>query len=164
MRLSLRSLACSASFATLAMPALAHAQDPTQPAPTGDVAASAEAAPSEDIVVTGSRIARPEYAFPNPVQSFTAESIEQSGNTNLTDFLLDNIAVRPDRQGRGYGRQLLNFAEAEAIRQGWNAITLYTHVLMVENIAIYTARGYAKRERRLRPKTETHTAGEQDSL
>jgi GNAT superfamily N-acetyltransferase len=63
-------------------------------------------------------------------------------------FLLDNIAVRPDCQGHGYGRQLLDFAEAEAIRQGWNAITLYTHVLMVENIAIYTARGYFERDRR----------------
>ena len=31
-------------------------------------------------------------------------------------LLLDNIAVRPDRQGRGLGRQLIAFAEAEALR------------------------------------------------
>ena len=29
-------------------------------------------------------------------------------------LLLDNIAVRPDRQGFGYGRKLLDFAESEA--------------------------------------------------
>jgi GNAT superfamily N-acetyltransferase len=63
-------------------------------------------------------------------------------------FLLDNIAVRPDRQGLGFGRTLMDFAEAEAVRCGWAAITLYTHVLMVENIAIYAARGYVERERR----------------
>ena len=63
-------------------------------------------------------------------------------------FLLDNIAVRPDRQGLGFGRTLMDFAEAEAVRCGWGAITLYTHVKMVENIAIYAARGYVERERR----------------
>ena len=63
-------------------------------------------------------------------------------------FMLDNIAIRPDRQGLGFGRLLLDFSEAEAVRCGWGAITLYTHVLMVENIAIYAARGYVERERR----------------
>lgn len=57
-------------------------------------------------------------------------------------FMLENIAVAPDRQGRGVGRQLLDFAETEAKRCGWNAITLYTNALMLTNIAIYTARGY----------------------
>src|SRR5689334_24286259 len=35
-------------------------------------------------------------------------------------FLLDNIAVAPDRQGQGHGRTLLDFAEAQAYRAGWN--------------------------------------------
>lgn len=39
-------------------------------------------------------------------------------------FLLDNVAVQPDRQGRGIGRSLLDFAEAEAQRRGWNRIVL----------------------------------------
>lgn len=62
--------------------------------------------------------------------------------------LLDNIAVRPDRQGAGIGRLLLDFAEAEAVRRGRTAIVLYTNVLMVENIVIYAGRGYAEQERR----------------
>jgi GNAT superfamily N-acetyltransferase len=63
-------------------------------------------------------------------------------------FLLDNIAVRPDRQGLGFGRQLLDFAETEAVRCGWNAVTLYTNALMVQNIAIYAGRGYVETGRR----------------
>ena len=62
-------------------------------------------------------------------------------------FLLDNIAIRPDRQGTGLGRLLLDFAEAEAVRRGWNAITLYTNALMAENIAIYAGRGYVEQAR-----------------
>ena len=64
-------------------------------------------------------------------------------------FLLDNIAVRPDRQGAGLGRALLDFAEAEAAARGWEAITLYTNALMRENIAIYAKRGYVAFDRRL---------------
>jgi ribosomal protein S18 acetylase RimI-like enzyme len=63
-------------------------------------------------------------------------------------FLLDNIAIHPDQQGRGFGRLLLDFAEAEAVRHGHDTITLYTNALMVENIAIYTARGYVEQDRR----------------
>jgi GNAT superfamily N-acetyltransferase len=63
-------------------------------------------------------------------------------------FLLDNIAIRPDRQGLGFGRLLLDFSEAEAARRGWNMITLYTNARMQENIAIYATRGYVERERR----------------
>lgn len=63
-------------------------------------------------------------------------------------FLLENIAVRPDRQGLGFGRRLLDLAEAEARRCGWGAVTLYTNALMVQNIAIYAGRGYVETGRR----------------
>ena len=63
-------------------------------------------------------------------------------------FLLDNIAIRPDQQGRGFGRKLLDFAETEARRHGHDTITLYTNALMTDNIAIYTARGYIEQARR----------------
>jgi ribosomal protein S18 acetylase RimI-like enzyme len=57
-------------------------------------------------------------------------------------LLLDNVAVRPDRQGRGIGRALIGFAEAEARRLGFRELRLYTHVTMVENIALYTGLGF----------------------
>src|SRR5262249_14495232 len=57
-------------------------------------------------------------------------------------LLLDNIAVRPDRQGRGLGRRLIAFAESEARRLGFAELRLYTHATMTENIALYTRLGF----------------------
>ena len=57
-------------------------------------------------------------------------------------LLLDNIAVRPDRQGRGLGRRLIAFAESEARRLGYPELRLYTHEKMTENIALYTRFGF----------------------
>jgi ribosomal protein S18 acetylase RimI-like enzyme len=62
-------------------------------------------------------------------------------------LLLDNIAVAPDQQGKGHGRRLLEFAEAEATRRGWNEIHLYTNALMTENIALYRRIGYEETSR-----------------
>jgi ribosomal protein S18 acetylase RimI-like enzyme len=59
-------------------------------------------------------------------------------------LLLDNIAVRPDRQGRGFGRTLIEFAEREATRRGYRELRLYTHQTMVENIALYTRLGFVE--------------------
>ena len=52
-------------------------------------------------------------------------------------LLLDNIAVSPARQGSGFGRRLLAFAEAEALRRGYAEIRLYTHQTMEENQRLY---------------------------
>jgi ribosomal protein S18 acetylase RimI-like enzyme len=57
-------------------------------------------------------------------------------------LLLDNIAVSPTRQGLGLGRQLLAFAEDEALRRGYREIRLYTHQTMVENQRLYASIGY----------------------
>lgn len=57
-------------------------------------------------------------------------------------LLLDNVAVAPWAQGRGYGRRLLDAAEQVARGQRYERIRLYTHVKMTENIAIYAGRGY----------------------
>lgn len=58
-------------------------------------------------------------------------------------LLVDNVAVRPDRQGEGIGRTLLAFAEAEARRRGLAAVRLYTHAKMTSNIRVYESLGYA---------------------
>lgn len=63
-------------------------------------------------------------------------------------LLLDNVAVRPDRQHRGLGRGLIDFAEAEARRQGFAELRLYTHQRMSENIALYRRLGFVETGRR----------------
>lgn len=74
--------------AALALPFATTAQTAT-PVPVATPVA--DAAPAEpqaaDIVVTGSRIARSQFAAPNPITSFNAAAIEQSGNVNITNFL-----------------------------------------------------------------------------
>lgn len=57
-------------------------------------------------------------------------------------LLMDNVAVEPACQGRGLGKALISFAEAEARRLGYGEIRLYTHETMVENIAMYRRLGY----------------------
>jgi len=64
-------------------------------------------------------------------------------------FLLDNVAVDPAHQGKGLGRWLLAHAEAEARRQSYDSIYLYTQEAMTENIALYGGIGYVEYARRL---------------
>jgi len=49
--------------------------------------------PIEEVVVTGSRIRQSELGFANPVTTFSADSIVQSGKTNLADFLTQSPAL-----------------------------------------------------------------------
>jgi ribosomal protein S18 acetylase RimI-like enzyme len=64
-------------------------------------------------------------------------------------FLIDNVAVDPSQQGGGVGRALLEHAEAEARRAGFDSIYLYTHERMTENLALYSRIGYVEYDRRL---------------
>ena len=64
-------------------------------------------------------------------------------------FLLDNVAVDPAHQGLGLGRYLLEYAEAEARRQGFASIYLYAQEAMTENIALYERIGYVEYARRV---------------
>jgi GNAT superfamily N-acetyltransferase len=63
-------------------------------------------------------------------------------------FLIDIVAVDPSYRGKGLGRVLLEFAEAEARRAGFDSIYLYTHEKMSENVAIYSRIGYVEYDRR----------------
>jgi ribosomal protein S18 acetylase RimI-like enzyme len=64
-----------------------------------------------------------------------------------TDLLLINIAVLPRHIGRGLGKMLMAFCENYALRTGCDAIRLYTHELMIENIDIYKKLGYQETHR-----------------
>ena len=63
-------------------------------------------------------------------------------------FLLENVAVDPSLRGTGLGRTLLELAEAEARRAGFESIYLYTHEKMSENRALYAKIGYVEYDRR----------------
>ncbi|QDX24862.1 TonB-dependent receptor [Sphingomonas suaedae] len=78
----------SVSLASVALAGLASAV--AQEAPAEDETAAQD---GETVVITGSRIGRPELSLPNPVQVITSEAIEQSGKTNLTDYLIDSPAL-----------------------------------------------------------------------
>ena len=63
-------------------------------------------------------------------------------------FLIDNVAVDPSQRGKGLGKALLEFAEAEALRAGFDFVYLYTHEKMTENLALYSKSGYIEYDRR----------------
>lgn len=63
-------------------------------------------------------------------------------------LLIENLAVRPEAQGTGVGRALMDFAELRAGQLELTRLTLYTHVVMTENQAIYAHLGYTEVERR----------------
>jgi N-acetylglutamate synthase-like GNAT family acetyltransferase len=65
-------------------------------------------------------------------------------------FLVDNVAVDPANQGSGVGRTLLELAEAEARRAGFDSLYLYTNEKMTENQALYARIGYVEYDRRAR--------------
>ncbi len=54
--------------------------------------------------------------------------------------LLDNIAIRPDMQGKGWGRRMMESSEFIARHYGFTRMRLYTHAKMTSNIAIVAAR------------------------
>jgi ribosomal protein S18 acetylase RimI-like enzyme len=56
---------------------------------------------------------------------------------------IENVAVAPDRQRRGYGRLLLAQAEKGAAESGRGEIRLMTNAAFIANIALYTRLGYA---------------------
>ena len=68
--------------------------------------------------------------------------------TSDEGFLLFNVAVDPARKRTGVGRALLEFAESEALRVGFDSIYLFTHEKMTENLDLYARIGYVEYDRR----------------
>lgn len=87
------ALASSLLAMTIATPAFAQETADPAAAQTDTTVATQDQEPAAEIVVTGSRIARPELSLPNPVQVLTSETIQQSGKVNLTDFLVNSPAL-----------------------------------------------------------------------
>lgn len=57
-------------------------------------------------------------------------------------LLIENIAVAPEQQGKGYGRQLMDHGEKLALSLGVKEIRLYTNQLFRENVRFYLRLGY----------------------
>src|SRR5258708_2701186 len=70
------------------------------------------------------------------------EMIEQEDH-----LLVENIAVRPDQQGKGLGDWLLRHAEGIARSLDLEETRLYTNAAFISNLAFYTKRGYEEYRR-----------------
>jgi ribosomal protein S18 acetylase RimI-like enzyme len=57
-------------------------------------------------------------------------------------LLIENVAVSPPFQGRGYGRHLLDHAERLAASLGLPELRLYTNKRFSANIELYSRLGY----------------------
>ncbi|KIQ03307.1 MULTISPECIES: GNAT family N-acetyltransferase [Pseudomonas] len=60
---------------------------------------------------------------------------------------VQNVAVCNQARGQGLGRQLMGFAEDQALELGCVAIELYTNERMTENILFYPRLGYRETRR-----------------
>lgn len=58
------------------------------------------------------------------------------------DVLIENVAVAPQFQKRGYGRRLLAHAETIATQGGLSEIRLYTNAKFETNLRLYEGLGY----------------------
>jgi ribosomal protein S18 acetylase RimI-like enzyme len=63
-------------------------------------------------------------------------------------FFINNVAVHPSNRGTGLGKALLQLAETEARRAGFDSLCLYTHEQMTENLSLYSRIGYVEYDRR----------------
>ncbi|WP_306437089.1 GNAT family N-acetyltransferase [Bordetella genomosp. 9] len=60
---------------------------------------------------------------------------------------VNNLVVGQADQGKGYGRELMLFAERMVRSRNLRALTLYTNALMHENIALYQKIGFVVTDR-----------------
>ena len=56
---------------------------------------------------------------------------------------IENVAVAPEQQGRGFGRLLLAHAERRAIHSGRPEVRLLTNQAFGANLELYARRGYS---------------------
>lgn len=63
-------------------------------------------------------------------------------------LFVETVAVRPDRQGSGFGRRLMAFVEEAARDRGLREIQLYTNEKMEENLPFYRSLGFEETGRR----------------
>lgn len=71
--------------------------------------------------------------------------VMRAGDDHL---FIENVAVNPEKQGLGFGRRLMDFAEEKAVESSLSGIRLYTNEKMWENLDFYGRLGFEETERR----------------
>lgn len=80
---------------------------------------------------------RADLLFVGPTLAAVIETIQRD-----EDILIENVAVDPFFQKRGYGRRMMAHAEQLAVEAGRDVVRLYTNARFEKNIRLYAALGY----------------------
>ncbi|NNE77485.1 MAG: GNAT family N-acetyltransferase [Pricia sp.] len=75
---------------------------------------------------------------------------------NVKNLYVHRLSVHPEKQGRGYARQLMDFAESHGRNNGYTSIRLDTFSQNKRNQKFYETRGYQKLEDIYLPKQSEH--------
>ena len=78
----------------------------------------------------------------NETQDEEYGDVSWSTSEDDRNIVVHRLAVRPDQQGRGLGRKLMDFAEQWARDNRYDAIRLDTYSQNPRNQRFYTNRGY----------------------
>jgi len=98
----------------------------------------------------GVRLPPMDVDYSSEIKSYPAWVVEAEGNIlgGLIMVFEDdqasiaNIALNPQFQGQGIGRELIDFAEIKARERNYSELRLATHVLLEENISLYRYLGW----------------------
>lgn len=82
----------------------------------------------------------------NELQDPEYDEISWSTKESDKNLVVHRLAVDPQHQGKGIARQLMDFAEDWARKEGYNAIRLDTFTQNPRNQRFYENRGYTKLE------------------
>ena len=68
--------------------------------------------------------------------------------TREDHMFLENVAVRGTAAGKGLGKKLIEYCEAEARQAGLKKVQLYTNEKMTDNLSMYPHLGFREIDRR----------------
>jgi len=103
----------------------------------------------------GVRLPPMDVDYSSEIKNYPAWVVEAEGNIlgglimvfENDQASIANIAVNPQFQGQGIGRELIDFAEIKARERNYSELRLATHVLLEENILLYRYFGWKETRR-----------------